>query len=117
MKFWILWGWDALIAAVFLFFFFWGLADGTVSAFNIALWTAVLADLGLVVGGSLWLRTRGRVALAVALLLVLAIPGAFLALFFLAADPGAPLELKSLRERAHRRVECPPMAPLAYPDM
>ena len=84
MKFWLLWGWDAFIALVFLFFFFWGLADGTVSSFNIVLWLAVLTGLGVLVGGSLWLRAKGRLALAVALLLVLALPGALFALFFLA---------------------------------
>ena len=31
------WGVDALIAAIFVGFFFWGLADGTVSSFNIVL--------------------------------------------------------------------------------
>ena len=84
MKFWILWGWDALIALVFLVFFFWGLADGTVSEFNIVLWLGILSGLGVVVGGSLWLRSSGHVVLAVALLLLLAIPGALFALFFLA---------------------------------
>jgi len=33
----LLWGFDALIAAIFVGFFFWGLADGTVSSFNIVL--------------------------------------------------------------------------------
>ena len=84
MKFWLLWGWDTLIALVFLFFFFWGLADGTVSSFNIALWLGVITGLAVVVGGSLWLRSTGRLALAVALLLVLALPGVLFALFFLA---------------------------------
>ena len=35
-----LWGVDALIAAIFVGFFFWGLADGTVSSFNIVLGSA-----------------------------------------------------------------------------
>src|SRR5215217_3048043 len=34
MAFWLLWGFDALIAAVVLYFFFAGLADGSVSSFN-----------------------------------------------------------------------------------
>jgi hypothetical protein len=53
----LLWGFDAFIAATFLFFSFWGLADGTVSSFNRA---------------------------AVGILLVLAIPGMLGVLFFLA---------------------------------
>jgi hypothetical protein len=85
MKFWLLWGWDAVITLVFAFFFLWGLADGTVSSFNIVLWMGILAGLGIVVGGSLWLRATGRLSLAVALLLVLALPGALFAFFLLAA--------------------------------
>jgi hypothetical protein len=38
MKFWMLWGWDALIASVFVYFFLVGLADGSVSSFNAGLW-------------------------------------------------------------------------------
>ena len=83
MKFWILWGWDALIASIFVFFFLWGLADGTVSSFNIVLWLGTLAALGVVVIGSLTLRASGRVKTAVLLLLGLAIPGALAALFFI----------------------------------
>jgi len=83
MKFWMLWGWDAFIAAVFVFFFLWGLADGSVSSFNIALWLGILAALAVVVIGSLALRASGRLKVAVLLLLGLAIPGALAALFFI----------------------------------
>ena len=82
MKFWILWGWDALIAAVVVFFFLWGLSDGTVSSFNIALWLGILAALAAVVIGSLALRSSGRMKAAVLLLLGLAVPGVLVALFF-----------------------------------
>ncbi len=80
--FWLLWGFDALIAAVFVFFFFWGLADGTVSSFNIVLWLGTLAILGAVVGGSLALKNAGRLKTAVSLLMVLAFPGVCFVLFF-----------------------------------
>ena len=50
--FWFVWGFDALIAAIFLFFFFWGLSDGTVSSFNIVLWLGILAGLAGILGGS-----------------------------------------------------------------
>jgi hypothetical protein len=83
-KFRIVWGFDALIAAIFVFFFFWGLADGTVSSFNIVLWLAILAGLAGVLGGSLWLRKKGRTREAAALLLILAIPGVLGLVFFLA---------------------------------
>ena len=83
-KFWILWWFDAGIAAIFLFFFFWGLADGRVSAFNIVLWLGILAGLVIVVGGSYQLQSKGRMRPAWGLLMVLAIPGLLGLLFFLA---------------------------------
>jgi hypothetical protein len=58
-----------------VFFFRWGLADGSVSSFNITLWLGMLAGLGVVLFGSLGLRNRGQTAAAVILLLVLAFPG------------------------------------------
>ena len=84
MKFWILWGIDAVIATVVLYFFFVGLADGSVSRFNIGLWIAILAALSAVIGGSLWLRSAGRKGPATIVLLILAVPGILFALFFLA---------------------------------
>ena len=80
----ILWWFDALIAAVFLFFFFWGLADGTVSAFNIVLWLAILTCLAGILGGSRALRSKGHRRPAMGLLLILAIPGILGLIFFLA---------------------------------
>ena len=82
-RFWIVWGFDAVIAAIVLFFFVYGIADGTVSSFNIVLWLAMLAGVGGVVGGSLWFRSKGRLSAARALLLLLAVPGSLLALFYL----------------------------------
>jgi hypothetical protein len=81
--FWFLWGWDALIALVFVVFFVWGLSDGTVSSFNIVLWLGILAVLGGVLGGSSWLRNAGHQRVANLVLLSLAIPGFLFALFFL----------------------------------
>jgi hypothetical protein len=83
MKFWFLWGIDALIAAVILYFFFLGLADGSVSMFNIGLWLAILAALSGVIGGSLWLRSAGRRSAATVVLLILAVPGLLFALLFI----------------------------------
>jgi hypothetical protein len=82
--FWILWWFDALIAAVFVFFLFWGLADGSVSSFNIALWLAILAGLAGVLAGSRALKARGRAGPALGLVLILGIPGMLGVLFFLA---------------------------------
>ena len=82
-RFWTASGFDAAIAGIALFFFAWGLSDGTVSSFNIGIWLVLLAGLAAVVGGSLWFRSKGRRAAARALLLLLAIPGSLLALFYL----------------------------------
>jgi hypothetical protein len=90
MAFWIAWGIDALIALVFVYFFFVGLADGSVSSFNIGLWSAILLGLGALVGGGLALRASGRARLATALLLVLAVPGALAALLLLVAVVARP---------------------------
>jgi hypothetical protein len=81
---------DALVALVTLFFFFWGLIDGTVSAFNIGIWLILLTAVGGVVWGSLRLRSKGRLGPAVALAWVLAIPGFLLALFYLVLLVGHP---------------------------
>ena len=78
------WGVDALIAAIFVGFFFWGLADGTVSSFNIVLWLGILAGLAGILGGSHRLQSKGHTRPAMGLLLILAIPGFLGVLFFLA---------------------------------
>jgi hypothetical protein len=83
MKFWILWGIDAVIALIVFGFFVVGLADGSVSSFNMGLWLAILAGVGGIVGGGLLLRSARRMAIAYLVLLVLAVPGMLLGLFFL----------------------------------
>jgi hypothetical protein len=80
---WVLWGFDTLIALVFVGFFVVGLADGSVSSFNIVLWLAILAGLGLVTVGGLLLRRAGQTLMAVVLLLLLALPGLLAVVFFL----------------------------------
>lgn len=74
MKFWIPWIIDSVIAVVFLYFFVVGLLDGSVSSSNMRLWAAVLLGLGCVMGGSLWLKFANHLNLAMALLLVPAVP-------------------------------------------
>jgi hypothetical protein len=81
--FWIVWGWDAVIALVFLYFFGAGIADGSVSSFNISLWAGILLGLGAVLGGSLWIRAKGHPIVAAVLLWALAVPGILYVLFFL----------------------------------
>jgi hypothetical protein len=84
VTFWALWAIDALIGVIALFFFVAGLADGSVSSFNMGIWMAILAALAVVVGGSLGLRALGRPGLGSMLLLVLAVPGVLYAVFLLA---------------------------------
>jgi hypothetical protein len=85
MKFWILWGFDALAAAVMLYFFFVGLWDGSVSFSNIGLWMVILLVLGGVLGGSILLRHVGYSVAAWIFLVLLALPGLLGGLFFLLA--------------------------------
>ena len=84
MFFWVFWGIDAVIAAIFVLFFIIGLADGSVSSFNIVLWLGILAALGGVLWGGYALRAAGRTGTAIALTMVPAVPGALAGLFFLA---------------------------------
>lgn len=79
----ILFGIDALAAAVVVFFFLWGLSDGSVSSFNILLWLAMLGGVGGVLGGGAWLRSNGHLRVANGVLLILAIPATLIGLFFL----------------------------------
>ena len=84
MKLWafrILWGIDLLIVFIVVVFFFIGIADGSVSSFNIGLWFLILFILALIIGGGLWLKKNGYVVLSIILLLVPAIPGLLYALF------------------------------------
>lgn len=80
--FWICWGIDALVAAIFGYFFLVGIGDGTVSSFNIVEWAVILAVLTVVLGGSLVLWRFGRVGWGIAVACLLALPGAGAALLF-----------------------------------
>lgn len=83
MFFWVLWGFDAVITLVILYFFLIGLADGSVSSSNGGIWFVLLAVLGLILGGSLWLRAQNHVMLAKLVLWLLAVPGLLYVLFML----------------------------------
>jgi hypothetical protein len=82
--FWILWGFDALIALIFLFFFFIGLGDGSVSSFNMGIWLLILAGLAAILLGSLGLINYHYMSIAKLLLSVLAVPGFLYGLMILA---------------------------------
>lgn len=72
--FWILWGIDAFVALIAIYFFFVGLGDGSVSSFNGNLWFGLLAGLAIVLLGSLWLKNHDFMGLAKLLLAIVAIP-------------------------------------------
>ena len=80
--FWFLRTIDALVAAVALYLFFSLAAGGRVGSFNILPWSAILAALAAVMGGSVWLRSAGQHVVAIVLLLGLAIPATLVGLFF-----------------------------------
>ena len=79
----VLLGIDLLVALVVVVFFFIGLADGSVSSFNASLWFGILATIAAVIGGGWMLDANGKRGAAIAVLLVLAIPGVLYALFIL----------------------------------
>jgi hypothetical protein len=83
MKFWMLWGFDALVALGFVYFFFVGVSDGTVSSFNIVLWMTILGFFGVILAVPLWLRRLGYEIAAVCVLLVVGVPALLSLLFFL----------------------------------
>jgi hypothetical protein len=79
----VLFGIDALAFATAVFFFLWGLSDGTVSSFNAGIWALLLLGVTAVPAGGLALRKAGRTALANLLLLALAGPVFLAALMLL----------------------------------
>lgn len=83
--FWTLYGIDAVIALIALYFFVAGLSDGSVSDFNILLWLAILGGLAAILGGGLRLKSSGHRGLANGVLLILAVPGLLYGLLILSA--------------------------------
>ena len=84
MIFWLPWAIDLVVALVFAYFFVVGLGDGSVDSFNIVLWLAILCVSAAVLGGSLVSKASGRIALAIALVTIVAVPSVLIGLFFLA---------------------------------
>jgi hypothetical protein len=76
-------GLDILIALIFVFFFFWGLSDGTVSSFNIGLWLLILGGIAAILAGGFFLNSRGQRGAAIAVLMILGLPGIVFGLFML----------------------------------
>lgn len=80
----VLWTLNAVAASVVVLFFFIGLADGTVSSFNILLWLGILLALGLILAGSKSLMQKGKKQWAIILVSLLALPVVLFLLFFTA---------------------------------
>lgn len=74
---------SALTAAVAGIFFVIGLSDGSVSSFNLGLWLALMAVMGLSLWAGRVLRSKGKSGLAIAALAITAVPGLVAALFVL----------------------------------
>jgi hypothetical protein len=83
MLFHLLFGIDLLTALAALFFFLWGLSDGSVSSFNIGIWLLLLGGIGAVLGGGWRLRGAGYRRIAGGLLALLALPAAGFVVLFL----------------------------------
>lgn len=80
LLFWVFWSIDAIVALIALYFFFIGLADGSVSSVNITIWAALLAALAALLIGTLYLKSGGNMTLAKILTGILAIPALLAAL-------------------------------------
>lgn len=72
----VLMGLAAAGATVVVYLFITGLADGSVSSFNMGLWIGLLAAVAAVIGGGVVLRSKGRTGLASLVLAILAVPAA-----------------------------------------
>ncbi len=71
------------VSVVVVFFFLWGLVDGSVSSFNMGLWLTLLALVTAVPFVGSRLRSSGRPWPAILVLSILALPGLLYALFIL----------------------------------
>ena len=81
--FWILWAFIALMSLVPIYFFFVGLADGSITSRNLGLWGLILLAVGAVLIGTLMLKSHDHLALARLILVLAAIPGFLVLLYFL----------------------------------
>lgn len=73
----------SVVAVVIALFFFWGLADGSVSPSNFAMWLVALALATAVPFAGIRLADHGHHVAATLVLGILAIPGLLYALFIL----------------------------------
>ena len=81
--FWILWIFNALIALIPIYFFFVGLADGTVSSRNLGMWLILMLVVAVVLIVPFLLKAAHQMGLAKGLMIVAAIPGLLAVLYFI----------------------------------
>ena len=74
---------SALTTATFVVFFLIGIGDGSVSSFNLVLWLALLAAMGVSLWAGQALRAKGKFGAAIAALAFTAVPGILAAFFIL----------------------------------
>jgi len=79
---------DALAAVTALYYFFIGIADGTVSSRTIGFWLLVMGIFTAILLGSIWLKNQQYLGLSMATLLIIAIPALLYLLFILIASFG-----------------------------
>lgn len=88
--FWILWIFTAIMSLIPVYFFFVGLKDGSITTRNIALWLIILLLIAGVLTGACWLKDHDHLGMARGLLLLAAIPGVLVVLYFLVIVIGKP---------------------------
>ena len=77
--FWFLWGVDAIATAIFVYYFFVGLGDNSISSFNARFWYTTLVVLPCLLLGSLLLYVTHHAMVAKLMLIPLALPSLFYA--------------------------------------
>lgn len=89
-SFWILWIFNALMCLIPVYFFFIGLGDGTITSRNIGLWFVILLLVAVVLVGSFLLKAANQMALAKVILILAAIPGILVLLYFIIVFTSKP---------------------------
>lgn len=74
ITFWILWIFNALMSLIPVSFFFIGLSDGSIDGDNIGIWMLILGVVGLILGGTYWLKTKNQLFAAKIILIISSIP-------------------------------------------
>lgn len=88
--FWFLFGFDALMSLIPIYFFFVGLGDGTITMKNMGIWLIILLVIAGVLFGSHWLMLHDHLALAKGILGFASIPGLIFLLYIAIVIIGKP---------------------------